>query len=93
MFMSMLTFLFFLIFRNRNINYAGCLIEWDKPTQYGGTDMVGYKLRINDKIHDELPPKATTYLYTSGKMCKDYTFTLQVRIEIECITLNSKNIN
>ncbi len=60
------------------MTYAGCLLEWSKPAKFGNVSIVGYKLRVNGKTHDEVPAKATTYLYTSGRMCKEYKFTIQV---------------
>ncbi|XP_022109023.1 uncharacterized protein LOC110989168 isoform X2 [Acanthaster planci] len=63
--------------RIRSCTYSGCILEWDKPTQFGNAHLAGYQLRLNGKDHDRLPAGASTYLFTAGKMCKEYRFTMQ----------------
>ena len=46
--------------------------------QFGNAHLIGYQLRLNGKDHDKLPAGTSTYLFTAGKMCKEYTFTLKV---------------
>ena len=62
----------------RSCTYSGCILEWEKPMQFGNAHLIGYQLRLNGKDHDKLPAGTSTYLFTAGKMCKEYTFTLKV---------------
>ncbi|XP_071807417.1 uncharacterized protein [Asterias amurensis] len=61
----------------RSCTYSGCILEWEKPMQFGNAHLIGYQLRLNGKDHDKLPAGTSTYLFTAGKMCKEYTFTLK----------------
>ncbi|XP_071487386.1 uncharacterized protein [Diadema antillarum] len=58
-------------------SFKGCTVKWDKPKEYRGASLSGFRLRMNGQHTTTLPATATAFTYRHGKMGHDYSFSLQ----------------
>ncbi|XP_033744669.1 uncharacterized protein LOC117330483 isoform X1 [Pecten maximus] len=72
----------------RACNFRYISVQWEKPTTYGDALVTGYKVFVNGIIVHTLNADQTSYTYTEGKWCHEYTFQVQALTAIE--RLNSK---
>lgn len=62
-------------FRERTTNHVK--LEWRPAASYGNTDVVGYKIFVNDRLAAILGHDQLTYTLTNGQSCALYTVHVQ----------------
>ncbi|XP_033114658.1 uncharacterized protein LOC117115100 [Anneissia japonica] len=58
-------------------DFHQCTLKWNKPRVFGDTLLTGYRLKVNGKDLKTLLPQETSYVFTQGKMCREYAFSIQ----------------
>lgn len=61
----------------RACNFHCISVQWTKPLEYGDAIICKYNVFVNDEVASVQPPDQTSFTFTEGVPCADYTFQVQ----------------
>ena len=66
------------MFRSCDMN--GIVVGWSEPALAVSGDalLAGYKVYVNSKFQTQLDPEETTFHFTQGLMCREYSFQVKI---------------
>lgn len=70
-------FSFFFIYRACNFHCIS--VQWAKPLEYGDATIYKYNVFVNDEIVSVQSADQTSFTFTDGVSCTDYTFQVKVK--------------
>ncbi|XP_071961343.1 uncharacterized protein [Antedon mediterranea] len=61
----------------QSCDFHQCTLKWDKPKVFGDTLLTSYRLKVNGSDLKNLLPQETMFVFTQGRMCRKYSFSIQ----------------